>query len=272
MPTAPYDSLTTVMNAARVRLNDDITTLQPVGGKLIENTQPFSQQAVNTAWRRLQAFLANHGFAALKAEVTFTAVPATGSTDPITESYISWSTYFDGANPQVAPVLPQTLIVPIDLWERQNGTSALLTEMDRIVNGIPKIPKLPWNRMWEWRGDAIYMPGATNSTDIVLRYASYLADFVDNSPAASTPWYGQVVPIERALDAFALSICDEIDRARNENYQGMYVPMAEAAAGIIRDMDTLGTKQIYKAAEYSKMADKYTPNTGPNTQPVKRGA
>lgn len=272
MPSAPYDTVTTVMNATRVRLNDDITTLQPVGGKLIENTQPFSQQAVNTAWRRLQSWLANHGFATLKAETTFPAVPGTGTNDPISESYISWSIFFDGSNPQAAPVLPQSLITPIELWERKSGTTNLLTEMDRVVNGLPKIAKLEWNRMWEWRGDAIYMPGATVQTDIVLRYASYLADFVDNSPLASTPWYGQFVPIERSLDAFSLYICDEIDKARNDNYTGVYIPMAEQAAELILNMDTLGTKQIYKASEYSKMADRFTPNSGPNTQPVRRGA
>lgn len=271
MPAAPLDILNTVMNASRVRLNDAIETLSPVSGKLLENTQTFSQQTVNTAWRRMQEFLANLGYSKLKNETTFTAVPATGSTDPITASYISWSTFYDGANTQVAPVLPQDLIVPLDLWERPTGTTQSLTEMDRVLNGLPKVPKVQWNRQWEWRDDMVYIPGATVSTDIVLRYAAYISDFVDNSPASNTPWFGQAVPIERSLDSFAWYICDEIDRARNDNYAGQFVAPAEHAAMMILNRDTLGTKQIYKASEYSKMADRFTPNSGPDTQPVRRG-
>ena len=39
-----YDTVNTVMNSARVRLNDEITTLLPTGGRLVRNNQVFSQQ------------------------------------------------------------------------------------------------------------------------------------------------------------------------------------------------------------------------------------
>ena len=88
-PTDPRDSVNDVLNAARVRLNDAITTLQPVGGKLIENTSAFSQQAVNSGWRRLQAFLANLGYSRLTREAVITGLPIVGSHDPTTLAWIN---------------------------------------------------------------------------------------------------------------------------------------------------------------------------------------
>jgi hypothetical protein len=49
--TAPYDSLENVLNTARVRLNDAI---QQLGGDIMKDSQPFTQQMANSAWRRLQ--------------------------------------------------------------------------------------------------------------------------------------------------------------------------------------------------------------------------
>ncbi len=272
MPTAPYDIVMTSMNTAKVRLNDAISTLLPVTGKLIENTQAFSQQVVNSAYRRLQAFLANLGYSKLNEETVFTGVPATGSIDPIVQSYISWTTFFNGSGTVAAPVLPQDLIVPLELWERPTGSGASMTEMSRAWSGLPKVPKLQWNGQWEWRQDAVYLPGALVATDISLRYASFLADFADNTPTAATPWYGQPVPIMYSSDALALFICDEINRARSQELDAAgFGAEAERMAALILDRDTLGPKGIYKTSEFSKMADRYTPATGPNTQPAKRG-
>ena len=53
-----YDTLTTVLNMVRGRVNDELVTLSPVGGKLLKNTQVFSQQTVNSAWRNFQDILA----------------------------------------------------------------------------------------------------------------------------------------------------------------------------------------------------------------------
>ncbi len=271
MPNAPYDTVTTVLNVAKVRLNDAIETLDPVNGNLINNTQAFSQQVVNIAWRREQECLVNLGYSRFKIETLLANVPATGSSDPATQSYISWSAYFDGVGFQASPVLPQDMIAPLELWERAAGSTDNMIEMGREWNGLPKVPKTTWQKQWEWRDDMVFIPGALGTTDIMLRYAAYLGDFVDNSPAANTPWYAQVVPILRCVDSFALFICDEMDRARGGQLGAAgFGAEAERMASLVLDRDTLQPKSIYKTSEFSKMSDRYTPASGPNTQPVKR--
>ena len=271
MPTAPYDTLITVINAARVRLNDRLETLAAVSGKILDNTQPFSQQLVNNAWRKLQEFLADLGYTGLQQEVTFTAVVLAGSTDPMAQAYIGYAGYFDGSTLQSAPVLPQNMIRPEELWERPSGTTQMMTEMDPAIGGLPSVPKLNWNRQWDWRNDTLYLPGALVATDIRMRFLGFLADFVDNSPAASTPWYGQAVPIMRCLDAFADYMCREVAIAREDGIEAAmaFQSSAEANARLILNRDTAQLKSIKKASEYGKMRDKYTPGN-PNAQPVQR--
>ena len=66
MPTAPLDSVIVAINAANVRLNGNVETLQAIGGQIVGNTQAFSQQAVNSAWRKFQARLADLRFSGLQ--------------------------------------------------------------------------------------------------------------------------------------------------------------------------------------------------------------
>ena len=279
MATTPYDILIDVINAARTRLNDEVTTLAPIGGKILKNTQPFTQQAVNDAWRKIQEFLADLGYTGLKQEIVFSDVPVAGSTDPATQSYISYSEYFDGANSNETPVLPQNLIRPYFLWERPYSEDApvLMTEMDLVVDGLPAVPKAPWNRLWEWRDDMLYIPGATVATDIRLRYAAYFVDFEDivSDPGPNQvvgPWFTQPVPILRSLDSFADYICREFCIARGDSDGAVaFQASAEKNAMLVLNRDSTQGKSIFKSSEYGKMADRFTPAVGPNTQPVKRG-
>ncbi len=274
---APYDTVITVINAARVRLNDEITTLAAIGGKILDNTQPFTQQAVNSAWRKLQEFLADLGYTGLKQEILFLAVPAAGTVDPATQAYINYVNYFDCLALHAAPVLPQNLIAPYELWERQAGTTTLLTEMDRVLNGLPAVPKLNWNRQWEWRDNTLYFPGAVVATDLRLRYAAYLLDFVDVGGApgpnqlANTPWYGQPVPVMRCVDALADYCCREISIARGDTEGAVaFQASAQANARLILNRDTAQPKAILKSSEYGKMRDRYTPGAATTPQPVER--
>ena len=265
---APYDTVTTVLNAARTRLNDRVEALAAISGKLLDNTQAFTQTVVNDAWRKLQAQLADLGYQGLQQELTFTNVGASLSVDPAVEVNISYDGYFNGSATVGAPILPQTFIRPYRLWERANGSAALMTEMDEIPNGLPAVAKANWNRQWQWRNDALYMPGALLATDIRISYAQLLADFVD---VGSTPWYAASVPIMRCTDSFADYICREISIAR-EDMEGaaMFQASAEANAQQILNRDSAEPKRIRKVSEYQKMADRYTPAVGPNTQPIKR--
>jgi hypothetical protein len=174
MPTTPYDQLETVANMARVRVNDAIVS---IGGDILTDIQPFSGQMVNNAWRRMQEYLSDKGVASLDRETPLPSVPACTAADQGTRVYFNYITYYDGTSTQTAPVLPQDLIVPLELFERVHGVTTNYVPMDREYNALPTSPRQPLNRLFQWRQETIYMPGATGLTDILMRYAGYLADF-----------------------------------------------------------------------------------------------
>lgn len=277
MPTlSQYDIVMTVLNAVKVRLNDEIVSLAPIGGKILKNTQYFSQQTVNDAWRLLQECLSDLGYTGLKEEVSFTNVGAVNGVDPLTQVSFSYSGYSNGAGLDPAKALPQDMIRPLDLWERPSGTAQLMTEMDVVLNGLPVVPHVQWNRQWEWRQDALWMPGATVATDIKIRYASYYADFADVAGAplsyqiANTPWYAQPIPIMRCVESFADYCCALIRTAVGDmDGAAAFKAAAEKNARLVLNRDTQQPSSVFKASEFGKMADKFT--SGPGITPVKRG-
>ncbi len=268
MPTTPpYDTLFEIITAANTRLNGRVETLSPIGGQVLSNTNAFSQQICNDAWRKMQNKLADFRYSGLQQETVFFSVPASGTTDPAAQAYINYAGYFDGVTLQPNPFLPQNMIRPYELTERQAGSNALFTEMDPLLWSLPRVPKANWNRQWLWRNDSLYLPGALTTTDISVLYAGLLADFTDGS----LPWFQEQVPIMYCLDSFADYICREICVARGQvDAAAAFQLSAEANARLIINRDTTSGKSIFKMSEYQKMADEYTPSTGPDTEPVKR--
>lgn len=227
----PYDTITTVLNAARTRLNDTLVTLGPVGGKLLGNNQVFTLQVVNNAWRRFQEYTANIGVTRLKQEQIIYALPPVASLDPSAQVRIDWFNYFDGANLYQAPVLPPDLMFPLKVFERQNGTASAFAPMEVMLDGLPDRNKQARSGLWEWRADGLYMPGALMTTDLKLRYAKYLPDFAD---VGGVQWFQQVVPMMRASDPFSLYICAEVrDGLEAETWRAK----AESAANLWANRD-----------------------------------
>ncbi len=260
MPNPPYDGVETILQAARVRLNDAINT---IAGEILTDTAPFSQTITNNAYRRLQEFLANLGYPRLTSEIIFLTVPASLSSDYGSYVQLNWAGYNNNSGPVLAnPILPQDMIGPMDLWERFSGSTGNYSPMDQVLNGLPTVSKGQLNKLWEWRNDTIYMPGANGITDIRLRYSAYLPDLVTNSPIAATPWYQQLVPIVRCLNPFAWYICSEMARSRGDLDAGYFDQMAESSATEIWNRDPSQPRSIYKTSEYGKMTDKYTPVAG----------
>ena len=267
MPTAPLDSVIVAINAANVRLNGNVETLQAIGGQIVGNTQAFSQQAVNSAWRKFQARLADLRFSGLQTETVFTGVPPAGSTDPGAQAYINFSNYFDGAVLQAAPVLPQGMIRPYELTERATGSGSLFTEMDMLLYAIPRVPKANWNRQWLWRNQTLYLPGALLETDIALVYAQLLGDFADGA----SPWFQQNIPLLNVIDPFAEYICREIAVARGDMAAVLaFQQSAEDMAALVVNQDLTAPSSLAKASESQKMRDRFSPPSGKMPKEVDR--
>ncbi|SRR5258708_4681574 len=223
----PYDILETVLNLARVKVNDAIAT---IGGDIYTDLQPFSQVIANGAWRELQEYIANLGFTRFKQEIILYNLPVVTNRDPATQTYLNWAGYYDGTGynvPPKAPTLPQDMILPLKLAERSSNTQNTFTPMHQALDGLPDTQKLPANIFWEWRNDAIYMPGASIVTDIRLRYASYLPDFITTG---TLNWTQQPVPIMRCLESFACYIAAAIAGPRADLDAQSFIQKAEKAA------------------------------------------
>lgn len=205
-PVVPFDLVDSAMNTARVKINDCPLSLS---GNLLADSQPYSQQFANDGWRQFQRDLAQFGDPAQTEEMLSMSLPVVANNDPWTQVYLGQAGYFDGESfwePPVVNVLPSDLIIPLRVEERLGGSLQLFSPMWPCDNGIPRGPKTTILRWWEWRsagpgnGNAIFMPGATVTRDVLVRYASFLTDFVNNLPLTDTPWYQQPIPIVRCAD------------------------------------------------------------------------
>ena len=211
-PTVPFDTVDWAMNSARTKINDCPLALS---GNLLADTQPYAQQFAIDAWRQFQRDLAEYGDPACTVEFISPSLPAVANIDPYTQVYLGQADYFDGQNYWVPPnvnLLPSDCIIPLHMKERLGGTTQLFTDMIPCDNGLPGGPKTTILRYWEWRsagagnGNAIFMPGATVTRDLWVRYASFLPDFATNSPLDSTPWYNQPIPMLRVADILGFYI------------------------------------------------------------------
>lgn len=240
----PYDTISAIVNMANARMNDDLDTLLAVSGKLVGNNNVYSQQTVNTAWRRMQEYLAERGYARMINECIITGLPVAGSIDPGAQAWLSWQGYFDGANFFNLPALPGDFTHPLKIWERWNGQNAQFSDppMEKILDGLPSTMKTSRMRFWEWRGDTIYMPGSQMIEDLRIRYVQYLEDFID---VGTVPWFSQQVPIVRIADAFAWFICAELVGARGEDDRAQsFTAKGEAALNRIFNLDVEADQRV----------------------------
>lgn len=256
MPTAPYDTLETVVTMARVRLNDAI---QSINGEVLTDTAGFTLYVINVAWRRLQQLLVNYNTSIFQLETALSNVPAFVGTDQGVRVWFNFVNYFDGNALQTAPVFPQNFISPLSLWERVHGGTGNYFPMDQVVNGLPTTTRKSLNGLWEWRGETIYMPGATGTTDILMQYCGFLADFV---APGTTAFSLQPVPIMRCADPFAWFIVSEMARSRGDMDAGAFDALAMDATDFMFNRDPLRAKSIDKESEYGKMVNRYTPTKG----------
>ena len=240
---APYDYLESVLNVARTRLNDAIANL---GGDILTDTQPFTGTMTNSAWRKLQASIANLGFSRYKRKFFGIALPVTATYDPSQPNIWTWTYYFDGTSYWAPPVsvLPFDLICPLYIKERQTGTGAPFQKMMFRPDGLSEVPKQPRNGQWEWKNDAIYIPGSTFSMDIEVEYAAFDADFVTTGNVLGDPTTyppttpaNMQVPVMRCQSALANYLCAEMAEARQDLNGQAFVQAAEADVKLMQNND-----------------------------------
>ena len=199
LATAPYDTVESVLEFARVIIADFVQNDTANKGDVLSDTQPYTLPLLNLAWRKLQKKLASAGHPKLTTEANITSLPVVYTVDPAVQVSISWTGFSDGLNVTATPLLPNDLIMPLRLWERMTGTVEDLQPMRLATDGLPMLSQGSRMGLWEWRDDVLYMPGAIVNVDLRVRYAAALADLsILTGP----------VPILRSAEALAYYIAE----------------------------------------------------------------
>jgi hypothetical protein len=234
-PAPPYDTFESVLNLTRVRINDAIVSL---GGEVLTDNQPFTQEMAWAGWRALQGFLANTGMRRFRKRCILTGFPVVGNLDPSSETLLNWTFFYDGQSYFYPPqylVLPQDFILPLEVRERVAGSNRPFLPMAMAVDGrLQQGRKRPFNSEWNWSDDGLYMPGSTNQMDLEIWYASYLPDPVT---MGDVPWYQQPVPIMRAKNALANYIAAEFAAPRGDMDAATFIDAAEKDATLIFNVE-----------------------------------
>jgi hypothetical protein len=119
----------------------------------------------NSAYRKLQRAIGNAGGGGFIQDDALLVVTAVPQTDTSLQVAITDAT----APPNQ---LPTDLLVPVKVWERPNGSTDDFLEMVDLSQhgGLPSRVQDVTLSVWEWRADGIYFLGATQDTQIRLRY------------------------------------------------------------------------------------------------------
>lgn len=185
IPSSAYVSLESVLLLIRAIANDMIYSQ---AGEIFTDSANFAFVLMNDSLEWFQNEVNNHGVESfVKETFLLNVTPAaflnldTGAPaplDPGQQINISDTGFFDGSISHLTPQVPTDLLVPLRMWERQNGSLENWVDMIERPGGLPPVTPGSRLRIWEWRQDAIYMPGSIQTNDIRLRYTGSHATFV----------------------------------------------------------------------------------------------
>jgi hypothetical protein len=180
MPVTAYNTAGQITALVRSLLND-------AAGNLF--TDGVLMPYLNSSYRKVQRALENVQSGSQLSDDALLLVPAIAEIDPAARVAITDASESSGQ-------LPGDLLIPLRLWERPYGSGVDFVEMTDVSNqgGLPSEPQTSTLRYWEWRADGIYLPGATQDTQVRLRYRKAFPDLQD----ASSP-----VLIRNAQEALA---------------------------------------------------------------------
>ena len=163
--SSAYNTAGQITSLVRSLLNDS-------QGNLFTDTVllPYA----NSAYRSVQRGLANTGAGGFLTDDVTLVVTAVTTPDPSVQVSITDAT----APPNQ---LPTDLILPLKLWERPNGSTQDFVEMVDLSRhgGLPSRVQDVTLSVWEWRADGIYFLGATQDTQIRIRYLKAYPDLTD---------------------------------------------------------------------------------------------
>jgi len=186
---------------------------------------------LNSGYRKVQRAIGNAGGGGFIQDDALLVVAAVAGQDASLQVALSDAT----APPNQ---LPTDLLVPLKIWERPNLSTQEFDEMVDLTlhGGLPSRVQDVVLSVWEWRADGLWFVGATQDTQIRLRYLKAYPDFTD----ATSP-----VLVRNAQEALAYATAALAGWARGS-------PLAEkwddAAADAIEDLVVAAVRREQQTA------------------------
>ena len=165
--SSAYNSAGQITSLVRSLLND-------AQGNLFTDTVLLPY--LNSVYRKVQRAIGNAGGGGFIQDDVLLVVTAVAEQDPSLQVSIADAT----APPNQ---LPTDLLLPLKIWERGNGSSDDFVEMVDLTlhGGLPSREQDINLGVWEWRADGLWFLGATQDTQIRLRYFKAYPDFTDST-------------------------------------------------------------------------------------------
>jgi hypothetical protein len=208
-----YPTAEAVANQTRLLVQD---VYNNGNGRIFTDNNPQTVRCINAAIDRVQFELANNGVESYwRDNLILSAVPAVQNPSPATQVYIGFAgtTITDGSVSSPTPMLPSDLFVPWDLWERPTGSAIGFQKMHKPDVALPSVYQTAYLNLWEWRGDAIWLIGATQTMDLRLRYEAVIPDIL---PANQIDWNTTTIPILNGLGPLAFRAAYFYNLARGD--------------------------------------------------------
>ena len=168
LATTAYLTVESVTNLIRAIANDMIFAQ---AGEILTDTANFEFPLLNDALEWFDNEVNNHGIDTFRKETVLTPVTPIATLDAGLQVNVSDAGYFDSNVQHMLPQLPTDLLVPDFVWERQTGSTEPWIEMEERPDGLPATLQTSRLKIWEWRQDGLYMPGANQTNDLRLRYS-----------------------------------------------------------------------------------------------------
>jgi hypothetical protein len=215
--TTTYNTAGQITALVRSLLNDAAGNLFTDGALL-----PY----LNSAYRKVQRALENVQSGSQLSDDALLLVPAIQAVDPAARVAITDVSQSSGQ-------LPSDLLVPLRMWERPYGSDSDFSEMTDLSDqgGLPSESQSSALRYWEWRADGIYMLGATQDTQVRLRYRKAFPDLLD----AASP-----VLIRNAQEALAFFTAALASASRGAPQAGRW---DDAGADALEDLIVRATQR-----------------------------
>ena len=249
-----FSNLEDIMNLARAKCNE---SYNGGAGEILTDTAPFTAPYINSALQDLQDRLENNAYVTLTVDnFQLLNIPAI-VVDPSAQIFIDPSGCYLQNSVGITLldatiVLPQDMMIPEMLSERQTGTNFPYVEMTENKRGLSSANQGPRFYVWELRrsanpniGNAIWFRGATEARDIRIRYKMREASIV-----AGTDFTTINIDLPGAGNALAHMIAYSYTASRNPET----APLLDAkAAYYIREIIKRTVKQK-QSIDYSRPA------------------